>query len=88
MTAGIKGCPDLNPGHHQVGLLQQSRILGKETRTRREVGKEDYKTKTGNSAVASKHRRKGEWQQKGGDRKAKEARSKGRNMGRRWKTGG
>ena len=26
-TAGTKGCPDLNPGHHQVGLLQQSRII-------------------------------------------------------------
>ena len=22
LTAGTKGCPDLNPGHHQVGLLQ------------------------------------------------------------------
>ena len=28
MSAGMKGCPDINPGHHQVGLLQQSRILG------------------------------------------------------------
>ena len=25
-TACTKGCPDLNPGHHQVGLLHQSRI--------------------------------------------------------------